>query len=281
MKNLLNFLLRNSPWLLGVLLVVVSFYFVFKHNSYQRSVYLTSANVITGSVYQVASEASDFLYLKKENRELLQKNAQLQQELIALHSQMRTQAADSIQVDDFSNDSVHASQYRILPAEIVNMSVSSLNNFITINKGYKDGVKPDMGVISVHGVVGVVFKTLNHFSVIIPVINPKFRLGGKIKNSENFGSIMWDGKNSAIAQLAELPKHEVFHKGDTVVTSFSNIFPKGIVIGYVTDKGYSKDDNFNTFNMQLATDFYTLKNVLIVQNPLYREQQIIEREAMK
>lgn len=282
MKNLLNILLRNSPWLVGILLVAISFYFVFTYNSYQRSVYLTSANRVTGSIYELVGEVSRFVYLKKDNRELLEKNAALQQEIFALQHFIQSCQTDSLQrIKAFTNDSLQPSQYRLLPAQISSMSISSLSNFITINKGYKHGVKPDMGVISLHGVIGIVFKTSNYFSVIIPVINPKFRLSAKINNSENFGSIMWNGKDATTVQLTELPKHELFHKGDTVVTSFSNIFPKGIVIGYVTDKGYSKEDNFNTFDVRLATDFHSLKNVFIVQNSRYKEQQIIEREASK
>jgi rod shape-determining protein MreC len=117
--------------------------------------------------------------------------------------------------------------------------------------------------------------------VVIPVINPKFRLSEKLKNSENYGSVSWDGKNIRQAQLRELPKHEVFQQGDTVLTSFSRIFPKNLIIGFVRDRGVSGDDNFNTFNVQLATDFYTLQDVLVIADRLYEEQKTLEETVLE
>lgn len=116
--------------------------------------------------------------------------------------------------------------------------------------------------------------------MVIPVINPKFRLSAKLKNSENYGSVSWNGKNVRQAQLGELPKHESFQVGDTVITSFSRIFPKRLVIGTVSGMGESKDDNFNTFTIQLATDFYSLQDVFIIRDALYEEQKTLE-EALQ
>jgi len=156
-----------------------------------------------------------------------------------------------------------------------------VNNFITLNKGAAQGIKPDMGVISQEGVVGVVSNVSPNFSVVIPIINPKFRLSAKLKNSENYGSVSWDGKDIRQVQLRELPKHEVFHQGDTVLTSFSRIFPRNLIIGFVKDRGVSGDDNFNTFNVQLATDFYTLHDVLVIADRLYEEQKTLEETVLE
>jgi len=281
MRNLFNFIIRNSHWLVAILLIAFSFYLVFACNSYQRSVFLTSANKVVGWSYAVTNNITSFFHLKKNNQQLLERNAQLLEEMHALKAQMDLQAAnDSLIVEAFVSDTTEQVQFEFIPAEVVNVSFSGPNNFLTLNKGSAHGVQPDMGVISQQGVVGVVSMVSDKFSMVIPVINPKFRLSGKLKNSENYGSVSWDGKDVRYAQLGELPKHESFQVGDTVLTSFSRIFPKQLVIGIVRSRGESKDDNFNTFNLRLATDFYSLQDVLIIRDAFHEEQKALE-EALQ
>ena len=276
MRNLLNYILRNSAWFLSILLIAFSIYLVFKYNSYQRSVYLTSANKISGSVYKMSNNVTSFFHLKNNNHELLERNAQLESMVQLLKKEVIALARDSSAIVAFTNDSIQSTQFEFIPADVVNISISKFNNFITVDKGEVDGVKPDMGVISNDGVVGVVRNVSKHFSVIIPIINPTFRLGAKLKDSENFGSIMWRGNDASVAQLTELPKHERFEVGDTVVTGFSQIFPEGIIIGYNQEKGISMDDNFNTFNISLATNFQSLQHVLIINDKYYKERAALE-----
>lgn len=282
MRNLFNFIIRNSHWLLAAVLVAFSFYLVFTHNSYQRSVYLTSANQVTGWFYELSGDVTSFFHLKTNNQMLLERSAELEKQILALKGRIDIlTTADSVEVDAFVSDSLPVPQFDYIPAEVVNLSFSGVNNFITINKGAQHGIQPDMGVISTGGVVGVVSNVSPNFSVIIPVINPKFRLSAKLKNSENYGSISWDGSAIGEAQLQELPKHEGFHPGDTVMTSFSRIFPRNTVIGFVSSEGQSKDDNFNTFNIQLATNFYTLQDVLVIDDTHYEEQKQLEEKLQQ
>lgn len=277
MRNLFNFIIRNSHWLLATLLVAFSFYLVFTQNSYQRSVYLSSANQVTGWFYSLSKDVTSFFHLKKNNQLLLERSADLEKEILALKEQIEIfTATDSTEVNAFVSDSLPTLQFDFIPAEVVNLSFSGVNNFITINKGSQHGIKPDMGVISAGGVVGVVSRVSPRFSVVIPVINHKFRLSARLKNSENYGSVFWNGENIGEAQLQELPKHETFHKGDTVLTSFSRIFPRNTVIGFVNSEGRSKNDNFNTFNIQLVTNFYTLQDVLVIDDTYYQEQKQLE-----
>lgn len=277
MRNLFNFILRNSHWLVAILLIAVSFYLVFTHNSYQRSVYLTSANSVTGWFYTTSNNISSFFLLKRNNELLLARNAELEKRYYGLLAQLEILSSiDTLEVKAFAVDTVVTPKFDFIPAGVVNLSFSGINNFITLNKGASHGIKRDMGVISQQGVVGVVANVSANFSVVIPVINPKFRMSAKLKNSENYGSVSWDGNNVRQAQLQDLPKHELFHEGDTVLTSFSRIFPKNTIIGYVSDVGKSRDDNFNTFNIQLATNFYTLQDVLVIKDMYYDEQQSLE-----
>lgn len=280
MRNLFQFLIRNSSWLMAIVLIAISLYLVFSYNSYQRSIYLSSANRVTGWVYKASSEVDAFMHLKKNNRSLLEHNARLEEELSRLKAQLSNIAIDSMTTNAFVDDSTTmTSQFSFIPAEVTNISFSGNNNFITVNKGSLHGVKPDMGVVSNDGVVGVVLNVSRNYSVIIPIINPKFRLSAKIKGSASTGSVSWDGKNFDVAQLRELPKHETFEQGDTILTSFSRIFPKNIVIGYATEQIRSKDDNFNALNIELATDFHSLMGVLIIEDKNFEEKTTLENSV--
>ena len=276
MRNLLNYLLRNSAWFLAILLIAFSLFLVFKHNSFQRSVYLSSANKVSSQLYGVSNNVTSFFSLKRNNNILLERNAELEHTVQLLKKQIVTLIGDTNTINAFTLDSIVPAQFEFIPADVVNISISKFNNYITIDKGSLNGVRPDMGVISSAGVVGVVRNVSKHSAVIIPIINPKFRLGAKLKNSENFGSIAWDGRNADEAQLREVPKHEVFAVGDTVVTGFSRIFPEGIIVGYTKELGISPDDNFNTFNINLATNFHTLQHVLIIDDKYHRERMALE-----
>ena len=276
MRNLLNYILRNSSWFLAVLLIAFSIYLVFNHNSYQRSVYLSSANRVSSQLYNVSNNVTSFFNLKDNNNKLLERNAELEETVQLLKKHIVTLTGDTSTIDAFTLDSIVPTQFEYIPADVVNISISKFNNYITIDKGSLNGVAPDMGVISTAGVVGVVRNVSKHSAVIIPIINPKFRLGAKLKNSDSFGSIAWDGSNADEAQLREVPKHELFAVGDTVVTGFSRIFPEGIIVGYTKEMGISIDDNFNTFNINLATNFQTLQHVLIINDKFHRERTELE-----
>lgn len=272
MRNLFQFILKNISWLVAIILITISLYLVFSQNSYQRSVYLSSANLITGKIYETSDKAASFFYLRKENYTLLERLAELEHELELTKEQLQLNKLDTIHIGADLNEV----RFDFIPAEVINISLSGINNFITINKGTLDGIQPDMGVVSHKGVVGVVHKVSRHYATVIPIINPQFRLSARLKNSDSSGSLMWDGKNISIAQLGELPKHERYNRGDTVVTSFSRIFPKDIILGYITEEVRSKDDNFILLDMKIATDFHALMNVLVIDDK--QKEEIFELE---
>lgn len=277
MRNLIAFLVKSSSWILAFVLISISFYLVFTQNTYQRSVFLSSSNAVSGEISKVSNKVTSLIHMQKNNELLLSENAKLHEQLEALRSKMAQQFSDSVGMRSFAYDSIQPVQFHFVQANVVNKSFMGVNNFITLDKGSRDGVKPDMGVISETGVVGVVLQTSDRFSVIIPIVNAKFRLSGKLKKSEHSGSIAWNGKALSHAQLGELPKHQPFKVGDTVVTSFSRIFPKGMMIGVVTNKAVSREDNFNTVDVKLSTDFNTLQQVLIIQDRFFEEQNALEQ----
>lgn len=282
MRKLLDFLLRKRHWLLFFLLEVISFALIYSSKAYHRNIMFSSANVITGYITSISGNLYSYLNLREINKELLDRNGELEMELLKLKDRLEMIQAEADTFKGFVSDSTKQFPYAFITARVVNNSVSYLSNYITIDKGRKDGVVPDMGVVSEQGVVGIVSTVSEHFSVIIPLLNPKFRLSCKVLGSNFFGTMGWDGRNVRRANLDELPRHVEFEMGDTIVTSgYSAVFPAGIVVGNVVDFKKQHDDNFYSLEVELATDFSTLNQVRLIKNYHQAEQKGIEQEAKK
>ncbi|GHT35889.1 cell shape-determining protein MreC [Bacteroidia bacterium] len=254
---------------------------VYRNNAYQQSVMFSTANVVTANIVSVAGSVSSYLNLREKNRDLIERNGELEIELLRLQRQVETMIADTTSFRSFiSVDSTRQFPYKVMPAKVVNNSVAYLTNYITIDRGRVDGVVPDMGVVSEGGVVGIISNVGEHFSVVIPILNPKFRLSCKVLGSSYFGSMSWDGRKTQYAKLDELPRHVEFNVGDTVVTSgFSTIFPEGILVGTVSTFEKQRDDNFYSLTVKLTTDFHNLGSVMVIKNYYQDEQKRIEQEA--
>ena len=260
---------------------IIAFTLLYRYNAYQRNVMLSSANVVIGHIMSVSGSVSSFLNLGKENRQLFDRNKQLELEVLQLSHQLETMKSNTLSYDSMTTDSL-LNVYEFISAGVVNNSVTRLLNYITINKGSKDGIEPDMGVISTHGVVGVVSTVNNRFSVVIPLLNPKWGLSCKLLNSNYFGTLAWDGRDAQYANLEELPTHTEFREGDKVVTSgFTGIFPAGIMVGMVANSDISASSGFYSLKVTLATDFRNLTTVWVVKNNLQKEQWDVEQEARK
>lgn len=283
MRKLLEFLVRKSHWFLFVALLAVSLTLIYRNNAYQRNVLFSSANVVAGSVSSVSGEVTSYLHLREINKELLERNGQLEAQMLDLQDRLDAYMADTMLFKGFAADSITPEfPYSFVVAQVVNNSVSHLSNYITIDKGRLDGVMPDMGVVSERGVVGIVSTVSDHFAVIIPLLNPKMRLSCKVLGSSYFGSLSWNGRDTQYATLEELPRHVEFQRGDTIVTSgYSAVFPAGLIVGIVEEYAKQHDDNFYALQVRLAADFHALNHVRIIKNFLQQEQLDVEREARK
>jgi rod shape-determining protein MreC len=267
MRNLINFLLKNSSWFVFIFLEIICFYFIFSTNSFQKSIYFNSSNEITGRVYAVSGSVLSYFGLRAENEELLRKNGELQSQLKELKDYLYSIEKDSLKTTAFLNDSLgnrNAKEY--ITAGVESNSISLIYNFIIIDKGKNSGIKNDMGAISSQGIVGVVRDVTDNYAVIQSVLNPNSRFSCKILNSNTAGTLIWEAGDPRYVSLTEYPKYEKVEKGDTIVTSgFSDIFPEGIFVGTVEDFESEKtDDNFYTIKVKLSTDFGTLKNVQLI-----------------
>ncbi len=277
MRNLINFILKYSAWFVFIFYVILSCILLFRSNPYQHHIYLTSANKISTALYNYTSNITSYFYLRDINEDLQQRNASLEMEVINLKNDLREYQLSAL------NDSLPAPEglqnYQFIMGHVINNSISKPYNYITINKGSADGIIPEMGVVDQNGVVGIVNVVGEHSARIISLLNPHFRLSCKVKNSEYFGSLVWDGENPYTAILEEMPRHIKFQKGDTIVTSgYSAVFPEGIIVGTILDNQKATDDNFYTLRIKLFTDFSHLSTVRAIKTRIKDEITEIEKE---
>ncbi|MDR1201168.1 MAG: rod shape-determining protein MreC [Tannerellaceae bacterium] len=280
MRKLLDFLIRKRHWFLFIFLEFVSVVLIYRNNAYQQSIMFSTANVITANIVSVTGSVTSYLNLRDKNKDLLERNGRLEMELLRMKDMLEAMKADTAVFRAFVNDSTRFFPYDFTTAKVINNSVTYLSNYITLNKGREDGILPDMGVISESGVVGVVSTVSDYYSVVLPLLNTKFKLSCKVLGSNHIGSLSWNGRSARYANLDELPRHVQFQLGDTIVTSgYSAVFPEGILVGFVSSFERQRDDNFNSLKIELATDFQRLSNVMVVRNFRQEKQWAIEREA--
>jgi rod shape-determining protein MreC len=253
---------------------------------------LTSANNITSKISATAHSVFAYLELAGTNRDLVERYGALESEVIDLRRQI---AALNTNKTDFNalilNDSVpvdsivkagKSHKYNYITADVINNSTSYLNNYITINKGSKDGIKPDMGVVSPKGVIGIVTTVSNNMSVVISLLSSKLRVSCKVKDTHFFGSLKWKNNDVKYAYLEELPSHATFQAGDTVVTTgMTPAFPPSVMVGTVESYDRQKDDNFFSLKVRLSTDFQSLGSLCVISNTMADEQTALEREVRK
>ena len=276
MRNLLNFLLKYNYWFLFILLEVICFVLLFRFNNYQQSVYFTSANVVTGKVYEVSGSVSSYFHLKSVNEDLLDRNMLLEQQITNLENALRERQVDSVVVNSIRN--LDNKDYQIFKAHVIRNSLNQADNYITLDKGSSSGIRPEMGVVDGNGVVGIVYKTSPNYSLVISVLNSKSSISCKIVGSEYFGYLKWEHGDSRYAYLKDLPRHAEFNLGDTVVTSgYSTVFPAGVMVGTVDDMSDSNDG----LSYLLATDFGKLSDVRVIARTGQMEQQELENMSTK
>lgn len=272
MKNLLEFLQRHFHWILFVVLEVLSIMLVLRHNSYQSSVWFSSANALTGRIYEWSSAVETFFSLTKVNEELVRRNFYQERQL----SQLRRLYGEATDKATPSEQEAldRLEQYDIIPAKVVTSELHLNNNLLTIDKGSDDGVEAGMGVACGQGVVGVVHMTSSHYSIVIPVLNVKSsRISCAIRYRGYFGVLRWDGKDAGVAYVEDIPRHARFKRGEWVETNgYSSIFPPGVLVGQIREVYNSRDGLSYRLKVRLSTDFGRLRDVLVISDKTISER---------
>lgn len=275
MRNLLDFLIKYHHWFVFILLEVTSGVLLFQYNSYQGSVWFSSASAVAGKVYELESKMTAYLSMAKENEELTMRNLYQERQLDQLRRLYAEATKDT--TDAELKELEFLSQYKLIPAKVVENSIHKLENLITIDKGRKDGVEPDMGVACGNGVVGVVYLVSENYSVVISALNAaSSRISCAIRGRGYFGYLHWYGGDPSVAYVEDVPRHAKFKLGEWMVTSgFSSIFPSGVQVGKIEQVYNSSDGLSYKLKVRLSTDFGNVRDVVVIS-----DKSIAERAAL-
>lgn len=271
MQQIFNFIYKNSNRLLFLLLLGISLFLSIQSHSYHRSKVISSANFLSGGVYERINSVNEYLNLKTQNDALAQENAKLRSLLFDAKDTASVPKLDSIR-------GLHPTD--IIVSKVIHNSFDSHENYLTLNSGSLQGVKPDMGVINSLGIVGIVDNTSQNYATVISILNIKSQINAKLKKSNHFGSLGWNGKSTGFVQLTDIPRLAAIRKGDTIVTGGQSvIFPENINIGTVDKIYIDNETNYYTLDVKLFNDMTNLGHVYIIKSK--DREEIINLEKMR
>ena len=263
MGEFANRILKHIHWGVFLVLEALSGLLLFRFNTYQGSVWFTQANSAAAVVMEWEERLLSYMHLARQNEYLTRQNVVLQYNMSVMRREV-----DSLRHEPSPTEREEAqltSDLHLIPARVVANSINRKDNYLTINVGRSDGVRPEMGVVSGTGVVGIVSKVTEHYALVMSVLNSQSSISCRLRGTGYFGYLKWNGGNPLHASMDDVPRHAQIHKGEIVETSgFSNIFPPGLFVGRVAQVHNSPDGMAYRLEVQMGTDLSCLRDVCVV-----------------
>ena len=277
MNQLFQFLIRQRIILLFILLELINVWSIFKYDDFQHVIYLNTTNRWAASLLATSREIKTYHHLGEVNAELALENSRLRQEIFKLSAIKQPES----KVPYFVGSAM-LNRYAPVASKVIDQSTQMSQNYLTIDKGLVDGIKPGMAVISSNGVVGKVMSCTSNLSLVVSVLHIENNVSAKIKSTGELGYIKWPGIQTEVVEMMDVSKYKKVLKGDTIVTSDYNVvFPPNIPIGIVAKVGLEKDETFHNIKVMLLTNFSTLKYVYVIKNHLLDQQINLETSKPK
>lgn len=280
MRYLLHFLWKNSAFILFLILELISIVLVINGNRHQSAIFSSTVNKYGGKIFSSYANIRDYFHLKEANLQLSVENAQLTEQLnLALLKQdsLNFQSfplIDSVKINDL--DTVKP-LFDYIPAKVISNSTNRQRNYLMFDKGRRQGVRKNMGIIGPHGLVGVIFETSENYSSGISLLNIKQKISVKLKKNNELGTLIWDGISPVFGQLDAIENYVPIALGDTIITSgYSHIFPEGELVGTLAAFNAIPGKTAWHIQVKFATDFNKLFWVKIVRNLNYEQQMALE-----
>jgi len=223
MRNLLAFFLKHQFFSLFILLELASVMMLMNSFSYQRMLGFNAASDISGDIYNVYNGMTGYFNLKKQNRQLLNENVRLRNTLLTGYL-----PADS------NYPEKKDSSFRYIPAIVIRNTVNHVSNFIVLNKGKRQGIQKEMGVLSNKGIAGIIIGVSENYSLAMSLLNIHTRISARIKKDDQLVNVIWSEKHGQQGEVVDIPAHIQLSDGDTIITSGNSfIFPAGLNIGLI------------------------------------------------
>ena len=282
MDKLLEFLQKHRHWFVFLVLETIALVTYLSGSLYSRSLGWYATSAVFGRVNELMTEGWSYVGLRPRNEELLRENARLRTAYTLLARQMQDAEAHGVLPRLHATDSLPIDPSAVIIARVVNRVTHTSEVYYTINKGRRDGIETDMGVMSASGVVGAVMAVSDHYALVIPVLNPKIRLACTLLGQEVSGTLTASSSpNANEAILSNVPPHAHPQIGDTITTSgYSYLFPEGMMVGTIADsvparvKGSA--GTFANYPVHLSTDFQGLRYVYVIREKPTHEVRALE-----
>lgn len=254
MQQIINVLIKNKNFVVFVFLLIFSFFFIKSQSFYHETKLNSFKTSLSGKLFQLNSLFKEYISLVEKNEALFEENKKLKE--IILNKKTFKYSSNT-----------ENNKYEIINAKIIKNDIKSSRNFIILNKGKKDGVKKEMGVISPKGIVGIVNSVSEHYSNVISVLNRDLSINAKHKKSNAFGSLNWNGVNPERVQLFDIASINILNVGDTIITGgMSTYFPEDILIGRIIDYAITKENGYYDIEIELSNNIGNLNKVYIIDN---------------
>jgi rod shape-determining protein MreC len=280
-RNFILFIRRFFNLILFLALEITCITLISKTNTLQGNDIVSSANTVSGIVYKKQSDVVYYFGLRKMNDSLLNENAMLRKkmsELLSMDVLKDTMVRKRVSTAD--THVVKYADYIYRTARVINNSVNASDNFITINRGWKDGIAKNMAVISGSGIVGRIEHVSAHFASALSILSAKQKVSAKLKDG-TIGYIIWDEKQPETILMTDIPQQTKITKGDTVYTTSYSFFPPDIMIGTVHKIETIKKNNLQVLYLTSSTNFRNLQYVYVVENKMYGEKKSLEDSSGK
>jgi rod shape-determining protein MreC len=268
MGSLFQLFIRNGSFVVFLVLEAICFYMVVQYNERQRGVF-SHTSMVFNQVFAARRAKVDRYIGAADSLQVLNDQIFRLQNELGNAKMIQVLSKDTfylVNVDSIKGK-VAVPQFRYVSAEVINNSISSTSNWITINRGTNQGVKPNMGVVSRDGLVGIVRYVSSDFAIVMSLLHRQTKISASLKRQGYFGSLVWDGSSPREMTLTDIPKHVQVKTGDTVMTSgFSSIFPKGVIIGTVSKDSIPSGSNFFSIQVQLSNDMAKTDYVRVIDN---------------
>jgi len=271
MQQIFQFIFKNSHRLLFLLLLGISLVLTIQAHSFHKSKVISSANFVTGGVYTQMNNVNEYFHLKSQNDALAKENADLRRMLFNEKDTAKPPVIDTIR---------GVRKVDVIVSKVIHNSYNVHENYLTINTGSLKGIKSDMGVVNSQGIIGIVDKVSPNYATVISILNVKSQINAKIKKSNHFGSLVWNGKSTGYVQLIDVPRLASVRKGDTIVTGGQSvIFPANINIGTISKIYTDNETNYYTLDIKLFNDMTNLGYVYAIKSQDKAEIEALEKKS--
>lgn len=263
MNKLLQLFLKFSGFFVFILLELICFVLIIQYNDAQNRIFFGTTNTFVGVTLEKKYSVQKYFYLSETIKGLQQANAELSSKLSSIRS------TNEAIIDTFKNEELI---YSFIPANIIAKSTLGTKNHYTLDKGTLDGIKLHTGVVSDKGVIGIITGVSKHYAKVMSIFHPQSSISISLKRNHYFGSLSWKEIDYQRINLEGIPKYVDLIEGDTIETSgYSNLFPKGKMIGVIESFENKQDRNDYLITVKLDESLLNLRSVYVINNLMKEE----------